>query len=158
MLSTRFNRWTIAAVTVAALAAPGSLLAQTPEHTGDNSAQFPSKADLKGLTTSGSYPAARHASVERDAMSAATFYRSALRTDPKNNELLDRAFISSLAEGDIAIAVKLADRILAIDKSNRVARLVVGVHNLKLKKYAVAQKNIKQSIRGPITDLVATLL
>ena len=43
MLSTRFNRWTIAAVTVAALAVPGSLLAQTPEHTGDNSAQFPSK-------------------------------------------------------------------------------------------------------------------
>ena len=92
MLSTRFNRWTIAAVTVAALAAPGSLLAQTPEHTGGNSAQFPSKADLKSLTTSGSYLAARHASVERDANSAAAFYRSALRTDPKNNELLDRVY------------------------------------------------------------------
>src|SRR6187549_1131514 len=158
MLSTRFNRWTIAAVTVAALAAPGSLLAQTPEHTGDNSAQFPSKSDLKSLTTSGSYLAARHASVERDASSAAAFYRSALRTDPKNNELLDRAFISSLAEGDIDEAVKLADRILTLDKSNRVARLVVGVRDLKQKKYATAQLNINQSIRGPITDLVATLL
>ena len=90
--------------------------------------------------------------------SAATFYRSALRTDPKNNELLDRAFISSLADGDIDEAVKLADRILAIDKSNRVARLVIGVRDLKLKKYASAQLNINQSIRGPITDLVATLL
>src|SRR5882724_9492531 len=158
MLSTRFNRWTIAAVTVAALAAPGSLLAQTPEHTGDNSAQFPSKSDLKSLTTSGSYLAARHASVERDANSAAAFYRSALRTDPKNNELLDRAFISSLADGDIDEAVKLADRILTGDKSNRVARLVVGVRDLKAKKYATAQININQSIRGPITDLVATLL
>jgi hypothetical protein len=39
--------------------------------------------------------------VERDATSAAAFYRSALRTDPKNNELLDRAFISSVADGDI---------------------------------------------------------
>jgi tetratricopeptide (TPR) repeat protein len=158
MLSTRFNRWTIAAVTVAALAAPGSLLAQTPEHTGGNSAQFPSKTDLKSLTTSGSYLAARHASVERDANSAAAFYRSALRTDPKNNELLDRAFISSLADGDIDEAVKLADRILTLDKSNRVARLVVGVRDLKHKKYAAAQININQSIRGPITDLVATLL
>ena len=107
---------------------------------------------------SGSYLAARHASVERDASSAATFYRSALRTDPKNNELLDRAFISSLAEGDIDEAVKLADRILAIDKSNRVARLVVGARDLKQKKYAAAQININQSVRGPITDLVATLL
>src|SRR5258705_212325 len=65
MLSTRFNRWTIAAVTVAALAVPGQLAAQTPEHTGDSAAQFPSRTDLKALTTSGSYLAARHASVER---------------------------------------------------------------------------------------------
>lgn len=158
MISTRFNRWTIAAVTVAALAVPGPLLAQTPDHTADSSAQFPSKTDLKGLTASGSWLAARHASVERDANSAAAFYRSALRTDPKNNELLDRAFISSLADGDIDEAVKLADRILTLDKSNRVARLVVGVRDLKLKKYATAQININQSIRGPITDLVATLL
>src|SRR6201981_144848 len=158
MLSTRFNRWTIAAIAFAALALPGSVSAQTPEHPSDNSAQFPSNRDLKGLTTAGSYLAARHASVKRDASSAATFYRSALRTDPKNNELLDRAFISSLADGDIDEAVKLADRILTIDKSNRVARLVVGVRDLKLKKYASAQLNINQSIRGPITDLVATLL
>jgi len=158
MLSIRINRWTIAALSLAVLVAPGASLAQTPEHTGDNTAQFPSKSDLKSLTTSGSYLAARHASVERDAASAAAFYRSALRTDPKNNELLDRAFISSLAEGDIDEAVKLADRILTLDKSNRVARLVVGVRDLKQKKYATAQLNINQSIRGPITDLVATLL
>ena len=158
MLSTRFNRWTIAAITLAALAAPGAVSAETPEHARDNAAQFPSKADLKSLTTAGSYLAARHASVERDASSAAAFYRSALRTDPKNNELLDRAFISSLADGDIDEAVKLADRILTKDKSNRVARLVVGVRDLKQKRYSAAQININQSIRGPITDLVATLL
>src|SRR6267143_6205285 len=158
MISIRFNRWTIAALAAAALAGSGPVLAQTPDHTADNSAQFPSKSDLKSLTTSGSYLAARHASVERDANSAAAFYRSALRSDPKNNELLDRAFISSLADGDIDEAVKLADRILTIDKSNRVARLVVGVRDLKQKKYPAAQANINQSIRGPITDLVATLL
>ena len=134
------------------------LSAQTPDHPAGTAAQFPTKSDLKSLTTSGSYLAARHASVERDASSAAAFYRSALRSDPKNNELLDRAFISSLADGDIDEAVKLADRILTIDKSNRVARLVVGVRDLKQKKYATAQININQSIRGPITDLVATLL
>src|SRR4030088_2072796 len=158
MSSTRYNRWTIAAFAVAALAMPDSLPAQTPNRPADNAAQFPTSGDMKSLTMSGSYLAARHASVERDAGSAAAFYRSALRTDPKNNELLDRAFISSLADGDIDDAVKLADRILTIDKSNRVARLVVGVRDLKTKKYASAQLNINQSIRGPITDLVATLL
>jgi tetratricopeptide (TPR) repeat protein len=158
IFSTHFNRWTVAALAVAALALPGTVCAQTPDHPTDNSAQFPTRSDLKSLTTSGSYLAARHASVERDANSASAFYLSALRTDPKNNELLDRAFISSVADGNIDEAVKLAERILTIDKSNRVARLVVGVQNLKLKKYAAAQLNINQSIRGPITDLVATLL
>ncbi|MGJ4883792.1 MULTISPECIES: tetratricopeptide repeat protein [unclassified Bradyrhizobium] len=155
MLSIR-NRWT--AIAVSALLIPGAVLAQTPDHPADNAAKFPTGVDLKSLTTSGSYLAARHASVERDAASAAAFYRSALRSDPKNNELLDRAFISSVADGDIDEAVKLAERVLTIDKSNRIARLVVGVQDIKQKKYAAAQTNINQSVRGPITDLVATLL
>src|ERR1700757_3738302 len=158
MLSIRCNRWTFAVCAFAALMAPRSILAETPDRPVDNAAQFPTRNDLKALTTSGSYLAARHAGVERDAASAAAFYRSALRTDPKNNELLDRAFISSVADGDIDEAVKLGERILTIDKSNRVARLVVGVQDLKQKKWAAAQLNINQSIRGPITDLVATLL
>jgi tetratricopeptide (TPR) repeat protein len=157
-MTTRFNRWSIAAFAFSALLAPASTSAQTPDHPADNAAQFPSRSELKSLTTTGSYLAARHASVERDASSAAAFYRSALRSDPKNNELLDRAFISSVADGDIDEAVRLAERILSVDKTNRVARLVVGVQDLKLKKYTAAQTNINQSVRGPITDLVATLL
>ncbi len=112
----------------------------------------------KGPKIAGNYLAARHASVERDAGAAASFYRSALREDPKNTELLDRAFISTLADGDIDEAVKLAEKILQTDKTNRVARLVVGVRALKQKQYAAAQQNINQSVRGPITDLVAALL
>jgi tetratricopeptide (TPR) repeat protein len=112
----------------------------------------------KGPKIAGNYLAARHASVERDAGAAASFYRSALREDPKNTELLDRAFISTLADGDIDEAVKLAEKILQTDKANRIARLVVGVRALKQKQYAAAQQNINQSVRGPITDLVAALL
>ena len=120
MLSIRFNRLAIVVTAATSLVLSGPLAAQTPEHPTDT-APFPSAHDLRTMTKSGSYLAARHASVERDAKSAAAFYRSALRTDPKNGELLDRAFISSLAEGDIESAVKLADRILSVDKTNRVA-------------------------------------
>ncbi|KIZ41382.1 MULTISPECIES: tetratricopeptide repeat protein [Rhodopseudomonas] len=158
MLPIRFRRSMIAALTLAVLPISAPLLAQTPDHPTDSSAQFPTSEDLRSMTKSGSYLAARHASVERDASAAAEFYRSALRRDPKNNELLDRAFISSLADGDIDEAVKLADQILKIDKTNRVARLVVGVRDLKHKRYSAALTNINQSVRGPITDLVATLL
>ncbi len=162
MFSVRFNR--VAAATLAvvsAVAFSGQSNAQTRTNPGEESRQsasFPTSRDLLGLTVAGSYLAARHASVDRDAGAAAAFYRSALRSDPKNTELLDRAFISALADGEIDDAVKLADRILVIDKNNRVARLVTGVHALKLKQYVAAQQNINQSVRGPITDLVATLL
>jgi tetratricopeptide (TPR) repeat protein len=161
MLSVRFNRVAVATLAFAsalAWAGPGS--AQTRTSAGEEAKQspYPSGRDLIGLTVSGSYLAARHASVDRDATAASAFYRAALRSDPKNNELLDRAFIAALADGDIDEAVKLADRILTIDKNNRVARLVAGVRALKQKQYAAAQQNINQSIRGPITDLVATLL
>jgi tetratricopeptide (TPR) repeat protein len=157
----RFSRVAVATLAVASvLACAGPLAAQTRTSASEDAKQgsYPSGRDLIGLTVSGSYLAARHASVDRDATAAAAFYRAALRSDPKNNELLDRAFIASLADGDIDEAVKLADRILTIDKNNRVARLVAGVRALKQKNYAAAQQNINQSVRGPITDLVATLL
>ena len=50
MFSIRFNRWTFAAFAFTALALPGSLSAQTPDHPADNSAQFPTSHDLKSLT------------------------------------------------------------------------------------------------------------
>ncbi|MBV9347453.1 MAG: tetratricopeptide repeat protein [Pseudolabrys sp.] len=121
-------------------------------------AQGPSTQEVAEFTGSGSYLAARHAGQQRDAVSAAAFYRSALRRDPKNSELLDRAFLSLLVGGEIEEAVKYADRILAADKNDRVARLAVGVRGIKQKQYAPARTNLSQSIRGPITDLTATLL
>jgi tetratricopeptide (TPR) repeat protein len=118
----------------------------------------PSEQDMIGLTASGSYLAARHAGQMRDASSAAAYYRAALNRDPKNGELLDRTFLSLLVGGGIDDAVKYADRVANADKSDRVARLVLGVNALKKKQYATARKELAQSVRGPITDLTATLL
>ncbi|MGB3271618.1 MAG: tetratricopeptide repeat protein [Xanthobacteraceae bacterium] len=159
MLSLRFDRSTlVACVLLAVLPGMAAAQAEANPSRAAETASFPTKDDLKAMTVAGSYLAARHASLQRDAASAAAFYRAALRGDPKNVELTDRAFISALAEGDIGNAVTLAERVLGHDKSNRVARLVIGVRGLKQKKYTSAQTNIAQSVRGPITDLVAALL
>ena len=91
-------------------------------------AQPSSALDLAGATASGSYLAARHAGQQRDAAAAAAYYRSALKRDPNNGELLDRAFLSLLVDGDIDEAVKFAERVAQADKNDRVARLVLGVH------------------------------
>jgi tetratricopeptide (TPR) repeat protein len=159
------------AAALVALTAPADLAAQAPA---PPSSAAPKPAAVRPVprpavratppgntgqvSVSGNYLAARHASVQRDATAASEYYRAALRADPRNNDLLDRAFISALADGDIDEAVKLADRIVAVDKNNRVARLVIGVRALKQKQYAAARGHIAQSVRGPITDLVAALL
>ena len=121
-------------------------------------AQAPAAQDLAGLTASGSYLAARHAGQQRDATAAAAYYRSALRHDPKNGDLLDRTFLSLLVDGEIDDSVVYAERIAQADKNDRVAELVLGVHALKRKQFAAARRDLALSIRGPITDLTATLL
>jgi tetratricopeptide (TPR) repeat protein len=121
-------------------------------------AETPSPRDLAGLTESGAYLAARHAGQQRDAAAAAAYYRAALGKDPKNGELLDRTFLSLLVDGNIDESVKFAERVVQQDKDDRVARLVLGVHALKHKQYNSARRELAKSVRGPITDLAATLL
>ncbi|HZO45570.1 MAG TPA: tetratricopeptide repeat protein [Xanthobacteraceae bacterium] len=110
------------------------------------------------VSVSGSYLAARHAGTSRDAAAASVYYRVALRGDPRNPELLGRAFMAVLQSGEIDESVRLADRLLQVDKSDRVARLVLGVRAIKQKQYAIARQQLAQSVRGPITDLAAALL
>src|SRR6516164_6702035 len=121
-------------------------------------AQSQSRDGFSRTSPSGSYLAARHAGGQRDAAAAASYYRAALRGDPRNNELLGRTFLAVLANGEVDEGVKLAERVLQVDKNDSIARLVLGVRALKQKQYPVARRELAQSIRGPITDLAATLL
>ncbi len=122
------------------------------------SARAQAPSTLSRASASGSYLAARHAGTHKDAAAAAAYYRAALRSDPRNSELLGRAFLAVLANGEVDEAVKLAERVVQVDKTDRIARLVLGVRAIKQKQYAVARREIAQSVRGPITDLAATLL
>jgi len=142
-----FRRAALPALAAAALAWPGTLAAQTGVPT-----------TYSRTSVSGNYLAARHASVQKDAGAAAAYYRAALRGDPRNSELLGRTFLAVLASGEIDEAVRLAERVLQADKNDRIARLVLGVRAVKQKQYPQARQQLAQSIRGPITDLAATLL
>ncbi len=114
--------------------------------------------DTTHITPSGNFLAAREANIERDADAASLYYRAALRTDPKNPELLELAFYSVLADGDIDEAARLADRLIQLDRNNRNAHLVLGVKALKSKNYKEARSQFSQAANGPVTDLTATLL
>jgi len=155
IVSTQFRRLAGVVLGAVVLVLPATLSAQG---TSQIPTHAPSAHELSRLSASGSYLAARHAGVQRDAGAAAAYYRAALRSDPKNSELLERAFLSVLAEGDVDEAVRLAEQVVHFDRNDRIARLVIGVRALKQKKYSAARQNLTQSVRGPITDLTATLL
>jgi len=143
------RRAVVAAVAALAITWPGIVSAW---------AQAQPREGFARTSPSGSYLAARHAGDERDVAAAASYYRAALRADPGNNELLGRTFLAVLANGEVDEGAKLAERVLQVDKNDRIARLVLGVRAIKQKQYPVARRELAQSIRGPITDLAATLL
>ena len=70
-----------------------ALAASALTWSGPHSAFAQAPAASSRASASGSFLAAQHATRERDAAAAATFYRSALRSDPRNNELLERTFL-----------------------------------------------------------------
>ena len=106
----------------------------------------------------GNFLAAYIAGAARDTAAAATFYREAVKADPRNAELLERAFISLLADGALPDAFRAAERLTARDGTNGLANLSLGVRQIKAGQWAAARQNFTKSGRGAAADLTATLL
>ncbi len=121
-------------------------------------AQAPNEQDILQDNPAGNYLMARHAGIERDAADAARYYLNVLKTDPHNSDLLSSAFLSLLTNGDIDQASQLAEQLVALDHTDHIARLVLGVRALKHNQYTLARQDFTQSVHGPVTDLAAALL
>jgi tetratricopeptide (TPR) repeat protein len=107
---------------------------------------------------SGSYLAARTADVEKDAESAAGFYRQALKSDPENTYLLERSLILSASSGDFDAAMKFASTLLRKQPDSHPARLLTAIEQLRAEKYADAVKTLDEKSPGVLADLTTTLL
>ncbi len=141
------RRFAAAALGAVVLMLPSTLSAQRAQRTPTQS-EMPPWNEIARVSPSGSYLAARHASVQRDAAAASAYYRAALKADPRNSELLERAFLSVVADGDMDEAIRLAERLVAVDRNHRLARLVLGVRALKQKQYATARTNSRSRCAG----------
>ncbi len=113
---------------------------------------------ITDATLSGSYLAARIATAERDTDAAVAYLRALLKMDPRNEEILERTFFAMLVDGDLDSAVPLAEKLVKLDRTNRIARLVLAARAIKKNEYQRARTNLSLSVRGPIGDLTATLL
>jgi len=108
---------------------------------------------------SGSYLAARHAEQMQDLESAVEYYREAHNGDPENEEILEQTFKLLVANGDLEDALKFAERLVAADKNNRMARLVLGIKAHKERSFDQAQIHFAAvASQGPLAELTANLL
>ncbi|MEI2383944.1 tetratricopeptide repeat protein [Breoghania sp. JC706] len=131
------------------LAFPG--LASAELKAGESDADYPQ-------TLSGNYLAALVAHGNHDIAGAADFFARALAKDPDNQFLLGRTFTLKLANGNMDEALKLADRVVAVDRDNLLGRLTLGVAALKERSYAAARKSFSQAAGGPLAQLSDKLL
>lgn len=94
---------------------------------------------LEALGASGNYIAGVVANTSRDLGAAAEYFAQALRSDPRNAELLDQAFVANLVDGRLADAFRLAERLVVRDKGNSLAHVSLGVRALKTKEFVKAR-------------------
>jgi tetratricopeptide (TPR) repeat protein len=106
----------------------------------------------------GNYLAALIAGSARDTSAAATFLREALKYDPRNAELQERAFVAFLADGAMPDAFRAAERIVARDPQNGLAQMALAVRSIKNRNWNAARERLRGATRGRAADITSTLL
>ena len=124
--------WKQAGRQMTALTLVAALAASCTPHPGGDAAKAPpAEASDSGRSALAAFLAGRVAQSNGDTRAAADYFASALKFDPDNSELLQRAFTLLVAEGRMDEAAPLADRLLALDSDAAVPLLVVGLKDAR---------------------------
>lgn len=105
----------------------------------------------------GAYLAGRYAANENDAAAAALFYDKALKFDPGNPELLERAIMSEVAEGDLDGAAKHAEELIGNAPQARIPRIVIAVRAMRDGGYARAREEFEKVAGNAAAEIAARL-
>ena len=93
----------------------------------------------------GNFLSAYVAGSARDTEAATIFFREAIQEDPRNQELLERAFVAFLANGSMPEAIRAAERLSARDRRTTWPSSPSSVRALKEQKYADARARLPRA-------------
>ena len=96
-----------------------------------------------GVTFSGNYLAGRHAQTLHDTGNAALFLGTAAKMVPDNVDLLRRAYVLSLSEGNIDEGIRFLDRIEKMGNNAPLSEIVRAAELIKSGKFANVGKYFK---------------
>src|ERR1700722_13672387 len=153
-MQSRFKCWTprVALVFVGTLSlSSGAFAAAVQTEPGSEKLEV-------GASQPGNYLSALIASADRDTPAAEVYYREALRVDPRNPDLLERAFAAALSNGDETSASSLGERLLARDPNNNLARLAIAVRDIEQGQFASARAHLAGTDAMRVRDVTAVLL
>ncbi|MEI8144384.1 MAG: tetratricopeptide repeat protein [Alphaproteobacteria bacterium] len=144
------------ALAFAAIVTPAAAQSRTPQ-TMERLGTAPTFREALRVSVYGNVLAARIASGVRDTAASSVFWRAALRQDPRNTEILERAFVTSLADGNVDEALPLAERLIQGDRAHRLARLALGVRAVKARQFQTARNHLTAAPRAA-NDLTTALI
>ncbi|MGH6748872.1 MAG: tetratricopeptide repeat protein [Methyloceanibacter sp.] len=133
---------------VAILAAPAAYSEVAPSD---------SPSDQPPGTLLGNYLSGRMARGDHDTEAAADFYSKALAEDPGNEIILEQAFLLEAASAHWDRALPLAEELVKIEPSHRIAQFLLGCDAFKRGDYTEADEHFAAARQGPIADLTSTL-
>ena len=107
---------------------------------------------------SGNYLAGRSAGKERDNEIAADYLSKALIEDPDNPVLIEKLFLLEVSSGNLPDAEELAVKVLSFNSQHRMARIVLGLRDFKIRHYGDARKNFAEASYTPVGELTSALL
>jgi tetratricopeptide (TPR) repeat protein len=96
--------------------------------------------------------------MQRDAEKAIAYYRQALKEDPDNGDLMLRAAVVMVSEGQVAEALPLARRLAEIGGDNSVIDYVLAVEDIRTGQFAAAEKRLAGMPDNGINHYVIPML
>ncbi len=107
---------------------------------------------------SGDYLASRSAGRLHDTAAASDFTANALAKDKSNPGLIERLFQYQLALGNIDKAEELAKQVIPANSQQRMARTVLGLKELRDRRYVEARQQFAEAAYTPVGELTSGLL
>ncbi|MGI8724230.1 MAG: tetratricopeptide repeat protein [Methyloceanibacter sp.] len=114
-------------------------------------------SDADQGTLLGNYLSGRVARGDHDTTAAADFYSAALAGDPANEIIMEQTFLLQAAAADWGRATDLAEQLIKVEPSHRIARFLLGAEAFKKGDYKKADEHFAAARQGPIADLTSTL-
>jgi tetratricopeptide (TPR) repeat protein len=127
--------------------------------TGVGAVRADTTPDLPQATNfTGAYLSGLFAANQRDKTAAYSFLAEALRLNPSDAALLDRAFYAAVQAGATEDAFELAARVHELEHNDQLARIVLGARAFRARQFAEARRMMGTEQAAPVMQLAKSLL